>query len=129
MDIYASTARAARCVKPHKSDAATDSAPGNFDAATYPIIGEHFFGIEPFRPIGSVAAEIVADLKFRCQVLHLHRLGPRAVGELLAELGAERSIQTVIDQKLDTYAGLDPEAIEATGGDDFWPPPLHEVPR
>ncbi len=63
MNIYASIARAARCVKPHKSDAATDSAPGNFDAAAHPIIGEHIFGIEPFRPIGRIAAEVVAELQ------------------------------------------------------------------
>ncbi len=57
------------------------------------------------------------------------RLGPRAVGELLAEIGAERSVMTVIDQKLDTYGGLDAAAIEAAGGDGFWPAPLHEVRR
>ena len=45
----------------------------------------------------------------------------------LAELGAERSIQTVIDQKLDTYAELEPEVLEAAGGDEFWQPPLHGV--
>ena len=38
-------------------------------------------------PIGPVAAEIVADLRFRRQVLRLHRLGPRAMAELLAEIG------------------------------------------
>ncbi len=79
------------------------------------------------RPIGPIAAEVVADLRFRHQVLRLHRLGPRAVAELLAEIGAERSIQTVIDKKLDTYAELDPEALEATGGDGFWQSPLHGV--
>ena len=80
-----------------------------------------------FRPIGEVAAEVVADLRFRRQVEHLHRLGARAVGELLAEVGAERGIQTVIDGKLDTYAQLEPEALETTGGDRFWPSPLSEV--
>ncbi len=73
------------------------------------------------------AAEVVADLKFRHQVLRLHRLGPRVVGELLAEIGAERSIQTLIDQKLDTYAELEPETLEVTGGDGFWPAPLRGV--
>ena len=43
--------------------------------------------------------------------------------------GAERSIQTVIDQKLDTYADLDLEALEATGGDKFWPAPLNMIER
>ncbi len=81
------------------------------------------------RSIGAIAAEVVADMKFRHQVLRLHRLGPRAVGELLAEIGAERSIQTVIDEKLDTYNELDPGTLEATGGSDFWQPPLHGVER
>ena len=82
-----------------------------------------------FRPIGQVAAEIVADLRFRRQVEHLHRLGARAVGELLAEVSAERGIRTVVDQKLSRYAELDPKALEVTSAADFWPEPLHEVPR
>ena len=82
-----------------------------------------------FRPIGQVAAEIVADLRFRRQVEHVCRLGPRAVGELLAEVSAERGIRTVVDQKLSRYANLDPEALEATGGADFWPLPLRVVRR
>ena len=81
------------------------------------------------RPIGETAASIVADLRFRHQVEHLQRLGARATAELLAAVGAERGIQTVIDQKLATYAELDPETLEATGGDDFWQPPLHGVER
>ena len=76
-----------------------------------------------------IAAEIVANLKFRRQVERLHRLGPRSMAELLAEIGAERSITTIIDQKLDRYAELDPEALAAASADDFWPAPLHEVPR
>ena len=79
-----------------------------------------------FRPIGD-AAEIVADLRFRRQVLRLHRLGPRVTAELLAELGAERSIMTLIDRKIDTYNEIDSGTLEATGGGDFWQPPLREV--
>ncbi len=79
--------------------------------------------------ICAVAAEIGARLHFRRQVERLHRLGPRATAELLAELGAERGIQTVIDRKVDTYAEINPDAIEAAGGNDFWQPPLHEVER
>ncbi len=75
------------------------------------------------------AAEVVADLKFRRQVEHLHHLGPRVVGELLAEIGAERSIMTLIDQKIDRYAELEPKALDVTGGDGFWQPPLHGVER
>ncbi len=78
---------------------------------------------------GEIAAEIVADLRFRRQVERVHALGPRVTAELLAEIGAERSIQTIIDQKLDTYVELEPETLEVTGGDGFWQPPLHGVER
>ena len=77
---------------------------------------------------GGVAAEIVGRLPFQRKVERVHRLGPRVLGEMLAELGAERSITTIIiDTKLTRYTELDPEAIEAAGGDDFWPLPLHQV--
>ncbi len=79
------------------------------------------------RPIGQIAAEVVADLQFRHRVQRLHRLGDRVLGEFLAELGAERGIATVIDQKFDRYVELDPEVLEAAGGDRFWPAPLREV--
>ena len=80
-----------------------------------------------FQPIGRIAAEIVADLKFRRQVIHLHRQGPRAIGEFLAGLGAELGVQSPIERKLDTFAELEPEALEAAGGNSFSPTPIHEV--
>ena len=82
-----------------------------------------------FRSIGEIAAEVVADLRRRRKVQQFYRLGDRVLGEFLAEIGADRGIQTIIDQKLKKYASLDPEALEATGGDDFWPVPLHGVER
>ena len=81
----------------------------------------------PPGTISNVAAEIVADMRFRRKVERLHGLGPRVTAELLAELGAERSIRTVIDNKLDRYAGLNPKAVMVTGGDEFWPAPLTEA--
>ncbi len=77
-----------------------------------------------FRPIGSFAAEIVADLRFRRQMERLHRLGPRVTAELLAELGSERSIQTIIDEKVARYAAIDPSVVHVLGGDRFATPPL-----
>jgi hypothetical protein len=49
------------------------------------------------------------------------------MAELLAELGAERSIQTIIDRKLERYIELTPEQLKATGGNDLPPPPFHSV--
>ncbi len=74
-----------------------------------------------------IAAVVVADLRFRRQVEHLHRLGPRATAELLAEIGAERGITTIIDRKLAQYAELEPETVRQLDGDKFWPSPLREV--
>ena len=76
---------------------------------------------------GGVAAEVVADLQFRRQVEHLHRLGARALAELLAELAAECSIMTVINQKLAAYVEIEPEVLEAADGARFWPAPLYEA--
>ena len=81
------------------------------------------------HPIGQIAAEVVADMRFRRKVIRLHRQGPHVLGELLAELGVERDIGTIIDRKLDTYAELDLEALQAAGGDDFWQLPIHRIDR
>ncbi len=74
------------------------------------------------RPIGAIAAEVVADLKFR-------RQGDRALCEAFAHLGAKHGIQTSIEQTVEHFAEIDPETLEATGGDDFPPLPIHEVER
>jgi hypothetical protein len=63
-------------------------------------------------------------MRFRWLVTQVHRLGPRVVGELLAELGAEFLIRTAIETKLERYAVIDPAILSALGGDRFptWPP-------
>ena len=83
-----------------------DSVPADFDAAAKPIICRHWFGIEPPRPVGPIAAEVIAELP--------------------AENTAERGSRTTVDQKPDHYAELDPAALDATGGNHFPPMPLHE---
>ena len=62
-----------------------------------------------------------SDLRFRRRVESLHALGPQAVGRFLAEIGAERSIRTPIDQKLESYAALSPRIVAELGAAD-WPP-------
>ena len=73
-------------------------------------------------------AELVAELRFRRNVEQVHSLGARAVGELLAELGSERGIQTIIDQKVRRFAAIDPQHLTALDGDRFMAPPLALVP-
>jgi hypothetical protein len=60
-------------------------------------------------------------------VRHLHQLGERAVAELLAELGVERSIGTIIDEKLLRFSRLDPATLKALGAERIPPVPIHAV--
>ena len=98
--------------------------PADFDPLQYPILGRHWFG---FKPIGAVAAEIVQDLTFRRKIKRLVAKGERAVGEILAELAADRNLATVIDEALDRYIDIDDAALDATGARDLPPAPLHAV--
>ncbi len=81
------------------------------------------------RLLGEVADDLVGELRFHRQVEKLHRLGPRATGELLTEIGEQRKCRTFIDMRLRVYAALDPEVIRKLDGDEFPRPPLYEVKR
>ena len=72
----------------------------------------------------TVAAEFVADFRRQRSAQHLHRLGPRAVLEALAEVADGGDL----DRVLSSYGRLDPEIVRALRGDRFPPPlPLHVV--
>ena len=98
--------------------------PVGFDPVANPILAEHFFG---WRPLGAVAADVVQDLTFRRKVQRLHAKGARLVGELLAELGAERCLTSIIEAKLDRFLTVPDEAQDAMGSHEFPPAPIHEV--
>ena len=100
----------------------SDCPPPDFDPAQMPILATHWYDVTPLRPIGQVA--MVADLKFRQLVEHLHRLGPRAVAELLCEVAKGEDL----DRALEPYQRLTPDLLKALGGDRFPPVPIHEVP-
>ncbi len=74
-----------------------------------------------------IAPHAIADLRRHRHVQQIYRLGPRAIDALLIEIGAERSIMTLIERKIERYAGLDVDALELTGGDRFPIPPIHVV--
>ena len=79
---------------------------------------------DDFQSLGELMAAITDDLQFRRNVERIHALGPRAVGELLGEIAAERAIYHIINRKLARYAALSQEALSVTGGDRF--PPVLE---
>ena len=82
------------------------------------------------RSTTAPAAPAPALLRLRRQRLveRLHRLGPRAVFELLAELARHHpDIAEDLDRRLARYAALDPAMLAATGGDRFAPLPVHLV--
>ena len=70
---------------------------------------------------------ILADLRRQRHVQKLHRLGPRVLDELLVEIGAERSITTLVERKIEKYAALDIDTLELVGGDRFPSQPIHVV--
>ena len=80
-------------------------------------------GLEPF---GAILASVVADLQFRRNVARLHRLGPRAIHELLTEIGEQRSCRTYIEQRVERFSEIDPEHLATLDGDGFPRPPLRE---
>ena len=98
--------------------------PVGFEPRRYPIIAEHWFN---WRPIGVITAQVVQDLKYRRKIQRLVAKGERVVGEMLAELAADRNLGTVIDRLLDRYIDIDDAALDAIGACDFPPAPLHTV--
>ena len=58
-----------------------------------------------------------------------YRLGPRALGELLAEFGREHLIRSATETKLRRYIErLTPSLLRAGGGDRFPVSPIRIVP-
>ena len=104
-----------------------DQRPVDFDATACPILAQHWFGVEPPLLNTFVTADIIADMRRQRHVRKLHRLGPRVLDALLVEIGAERSITTIIEQKIERYAAIDPLALEALGADRFPALPIHVV--
>jgi hypothetical protein len=62
------------------------------------------------------------DRQFRRDIDRLHRLGPRAVYELLADLAARRLLRTEIEALVRRYSRLDPASVAAVGADRMPPP-------
>ena len=72
--------------------------------------------------------EVLAGPRFERTIEHLHRLGPRAVAELLTEIATATGEPGLIADHVEAYARLDPDFIRAIGGDRF-PPSVFGVAR
>ncbi len=110
--------------KPRREIGAPDFPAGNFDPATHPILARHWFGIEPRRQTSDTVG-VMARLQRQRRIEHLHRLGPRAVGELLYEVSEVEDL----GRALGAYERLTPDLLKALGGDHFPPMPIHGVER
>jgi hypothetical protein len=64
-------------------------------------------------------SQYLARVRRERLVAVVHGLGPRAVFELLDELDRHHGLSPDIDGRLERYAGLDPAALRAAGGDRF----------
>jgi hypothetical protein len=60
---------------------------------------------------------------------HLHRCGPRAIAELLADVANRIGGGPAIIAALNDYQHITPEMLRAAGGDRFPRRPLRVVPR
>ncbi len=101
------------------------SLPTGFDPVTHPILFLHWGAVEPLRPAGPFAAEIVASPRRQQAAEHLYSLGPRPVLEALAEVEAGADL----DRVLADFERIDAKVVADLGADKFRPAPLCEVRR
>ena len=67
------------------------------------------------------------DIQFQRDIERLYKLGPRALGELLAEIGEQRLCRTYLELRIRRYAEIDPKHLAALDADHFPRPPIYEV--
>ena len=79
--------------------------------------------------MSDIPTSAIMELVRRRRVQRIWSCGPRTMLELLDEIGRERGIGTLIDQKLERYATLDPTTLRALGAGRLPRPILHLVPR
>ena len=79
------------------------------------------------RTSKSVLDAPTAGLRFERQIEHLHRLGPRPLAELLAEIAHHTGESRFIADRVEAYSGLDADFIRAVGGNRFPAMPLGVV--
>jgi hypothetical protein len=101
---------------PRPSGSRPDGAAGNQSGLEYRL---------NTRP--HLTSQETRRLRRERQVEQIHRLGARAVFELLQQLDRDHGLGRQLDRQLERFAGLDAGILAAVGGDRFAPAPLHVV--
>ncbi len=79
------------------------------------------------QPGHSTPGDISAGPRLERLVERVHALGPRPLGELLAEIATATGEPAVVVGLVQEYSALDPEIVRALGGDSFPVMPLQVV--
>ena len=82
---------------------------------------------QPLNTISADKSQALARLRRQRHVEQIHRLGARAVFELVDELDRAHGLGDDLDRRLEAYAGLDPDLLAALGADRFPAAPLRLV--
>ena len=69
----------------------------------------------------------LSDFRLARDAERVWALGPRAITELLIEIGEQRLCRTYDAQRVQRYGEIDPKHLAAAGGDTFPRPPVYEV--
>jgi hypothetical protein len=85
--------------------------------------------LDGIQRLDEVVEDLVADLRFHREVERLHRLGPRATGELLLEIAECLAARSFVDERVKAYVALDPKVVKALGADRFPTPPIYPVAK
>ena len=108
MHLYTAT----QPVATNSDDSAAELTSADIDPDTYPLIAQHWFGVEPPCAIGQIHTTTPTSLRRHRQFEHVHRLGPRAIEELAVEIANGEDL----DRALSAYDRLTTEMLKATGG-------------
>ena len=88
-----------------------------------PVVGDRGHSAPRDLAAGPATMQPLAGPRFEHRVEHLHRLGPRATGELLIEIAMITGESDLIASRLQAYAELPVEIVHFLGADRFPPIP------
>ena len=78
--------------------------------------------------LGPVRDRLFGDVRLQRAIEHIHRMGPRPVGELIAELLETAGGDPCVLDDMLRWTRLDPDIVRKVGADRFPRPPLDVVP-